>query len=78
MTTEQRIREAFEKYKATQTFAPEWVSLSSFEAGYMALLNELEPLELWQHESGMLSTKDMTFNAGKRRQLFALPEGVTK
>lgn len=41
MTTEQKIREAFEKYKA-KTIFPESVCEEDFRAGYLALLNSLD------------------------------------
>jgi len=41
MNTEQKIREAFEKYKA-KTIFPESVCEEDFRAGYLALLNSLE------------------------------------
>jgi len=63
MTTEQKIREAFEKYKA-KTIFPESVCEEDFRAGYLALLNSLE-LSDWVRDSDNAS-------------LYALPEGVEK
>lgn len=41
MTTDQKIREAYEKYKA-RTIFPESVCEEDFRAGYLALLNSLK------------------------------------
>ncbi len=38
-----KIREAFDKYKA-KTIYPDSVCEEDFRAGYLALLNELEPV----------------------------------
>ena len=64
MTTEDKVREAFEKYKASKIY-PESVAYGYFRAGYMALLNELEPL---------FATTSVT----KTELLYRLPEGVEK
>jgi hypothetical protein len=40
MTTEQKIREAFEKYRKLKIGVPYYYE--DFEAGYLALLNDLE------------------------------------
>ena len=61
MTTEQKIREAFEKYKA-KTIFPESVCEEDFRAGYLTLLNSLEPINIM----------------GLRYTVYRLPEGVIK
>ena len=61
MTTETKIREAFEKYKAI-TIYPDSVCEADFRAGYMALLNELEPFDC----------------VNGCRNLYRLPEGIEK
>lgn len=62
MTTEQTIREAYERYSGG--YAPEEheVSYQDFKAGYLALLNSLEKC------GSELRGRDFYF----------LPEGVTK
>jgi hypothetical protein len=65
MTTEQKIREAFEKAKAKRMVLPESekgdLGYYLFKAGYLALLNELEP--------------EVT---GNNFIVYILPDGVTK
>ena len=61
MTNEAKVREAFEKYKASKIY-PESVAYAYFRAGYMALLNELEPFDC----------------VNGCRNLYRLPEGIEK
>lgn len=49
MTTEQKIHEAYVKYKA-RTIFPESVCEEDFRAGYLALLNSLEPINILGYE----------------------------
>ena len=62
MNTEQKIKEAFDKYESVMPNSRD--DFESFEAGYMALLNELI-------ECG--SINDMG-----AEKLYRLPEGVMK
>lgn len=92
MTTEQKIREAFEKHcNGDEQYFDE----VSFSAGYMALLNELEPqchlvsfnaklgganvtdkITVWRKE---LATNQVAEHLiQKVEPLYRLPEGVTK
>ena len=61
MTTEQKIREAFEK-PVEGKMQKEWHTLDCFKAGYLALLNELEPFVQYKG----------------CKPVYSLPEGVTK
>lgn len=63
MTTEQKIREAFDKWVTESCEYPTDI-YEEFRAGYLALLNELD-LGDWARDSD---------NA----PLYALPEGVEK
>ena len=64
MTTEQRIREAWDIYHSE--FESDHDDFDSFEAGYLALLNELEPSTV------------MGIDNVCGRKIYRLPEGVTK
>lgn len=65
MTTEQHIREAFEKY-ISENISKYSFSEDDFRSGYMALLNELEPSTV------------MGLDNVCGRKIYRLPEGVTK
>ena len=64
MTTEQKIREAFEKFIAIDDEYNSEYAEDAFTAGYLALLNSLEPTEYTNDSDG--------------RQTYTLPVGVTK
>ena len=59
MTTEQKIREAYEKAVALSPYIGSYLS---FEAGYLALLNSLEPFVQYKG----------------CKPVYRLPEGVTR
>ena len=72
MTTEQKIREAFEKWNRSRPEAVTKYEMDAFFAGYIALLNELVPQGEWN-----------TFQNGldielRRTTVYTLPEGVKK
>lgn len=71
MTTEKKIREAFEKYASRfDTFGDKWQDMGAdqyFIAGYLALLNELEFCGYNNTPQEMLMHK-----------VYRLPEGIEK
>lgn len=73
MTTEQKIREAFEKEYGTPNEVlcevTYWDQFDHFKAGYLTLLNELEP---------EMAITDRNFSTHLVEILYRLPEGVTK
>jgi hypothetical protein len=60
--TEQKIREAFAAHRKLEDIRQDKFDYQTFRAGYLALLNELEPMYFL--ESTIIT--------------YALPEGVTK
>ena len=84
MTTEQKIREAFEKYKA-KTIFPESVCEEDFRAGYLSLLNSLDQFGYAYCYQGVdicFSTEpqesDIPTSYYWQEMLYRLPEGVEK
>ena len=68
MTTEQHIREAFDKWNRSRPEAVTMYEMDAFFAGYMALLNELEQASCTPCKS----------NPRLVEPTYRLPEGVTK
>ena len=85
MTTEQRIREAYEMYSGGYAPEEQEVAYLDFKSGYLALLNELEQFGYaycYQGQDVCFSTEPQDPSIPTtyywQEKLYRLPEGETK
>lgn len=71
MTTEEKIREAYERITTESGFKQTVGGFILFKAGYLAMLNSLERM-------GSQQVVNSRTGKGRNAPLYILPEGVTK